>query len=112
MQKMPPTFYRPVYYASRQLLIAEKNYSTTECEALGMIYSITKFRHYLLGRKFMFHVDHLTLIYLVSKQALTDRLARWMLRLQEFDFEIQHRPQLQHAITDHLSLLEIREALN
>ena len=46
----------------------KESYSTTECEALGMIYSITKFRHYLLGRKFTFHVDHSALLYLVNKQ--------------------------------------------
>ena len=32
-----------------------------------MIYSINKFHHYLLGKKFTFHVDHATLLYLVSK---------------------------------------------
>ena len=38
-----------------------------EREALGMIYNITKFRHYLLCRKFTFHFDHSVLLYLVSK---------------------------------------------
>ena len=51
-----------------------------------MIYNIGKFRHYLLGRKFTFHVDHAALLYLVEKQTLTGKLARWMLLLQEFDF--------------------------
>ena len=92
MQKTPPNWYQPVYYASQRLSIAEKNYSTTEHEALGMVYNITKFRHYLLGRKFTFHVDHSTLVYLINKESLTGRLARWMLLLQEFDFQIHHRP--------------------
>ena len=109
MQCTPPTWYRPVYYASRRLSTAEKNYSTTEREALGMIYSINKFRHYLLGRKFTFHVDHSALLYLVNKQALTGRLARWMLLLQKFDFQIQHRPEVQHAVADYLSRLESGE---
>ena len=86
MQCTPPNWYRPVYYTSRRLLAAEKNYSTTERETLGMVYSITKFWHYLLGRKFTFHVDHLALIYLVNKQGLTGRLARWILLLQELIF--------------------------
>ena len=88
MQLTAPNWYRPVYYSSRKLSTAERNYSTTEREALGMIYSINKFRHYLLSKKLIFHVDHATLLYLVSKQALTGELARFMLLLQEFDFDI------------------------
>ena len=60
-----------MYYASRHLSAAEKNYSTTKREALRMVYNINKFWHYLLGRKFTFHVDHSTLLYLVNKQALS-----------------------------------------
>ena len=95
MQLTEPNSYRPVCYASRKLSTTERNYSTTEREALGMIYSVNKFHHYLLGRKFVFHVDHATLLYLVLKQFLTCKLARWVL-LQEFQFEIQHRPGAQH----------------
>ena len=75
MHRTPPNWFHPVYDTSRRLSQAEKNYSTTEKEALGMIYSISKFRHYLLGRKFTFHVDHSALLYLVNKQALKGRLA-------------------------------------
>ena len=109
MQLTEPKWYRPVYYASRKLSQEERNYSTTEREALGMIYNVTKFRHYLLGRKFSFHVDHSALLYLVSKASLTGKLARWTLLLQEFEFEIFHRPGIQHAVADYLSRLESGE---
>ena len=95
-----------MYYASHKLSTAERNYSTTEREALGMIYKINKFRHYLVGLKFTFHVDHAALLYLVEKQALIDKLARWMLLLQEFEFTIQHRPGAEHAVADFLSQLD------
>ena len=88
MQCTPPNWYRPVFYASQRLSATEKNYSTTKREALGMVYNINKLWHYLFGRKFTFHVDHSAILYLVNKQALTGRLARWMLLLQEFDFQI------------------------
>ena len=76
-----------------------------------MTYSITKFQQYLLNRKFTFYVDHSALLYLVHKQALTGRLAQWMLLLQEFDFDIQHRPRVQHAIANYLSRLESWEPM-
>ena len=110
MQLYEDNWYRPVYYASRRLSKAEKNYSTTEREALGMIYSVNKFRHYLLGKKFTFHVDHSALLYLISKASLTGKLARWTLLLQEFEFDIVHRPGAQHAVADYLSRLESGEA--
>mgnify|MGYP007132928434 CR=1 FL=1 len=84
----------------------ERNYSTTELEALGMIYNVNKFQHNLLGRKFIFHVDHAALLYLVSKQSLTGKLARWMLLLQEFEFKIQYRPGTPHAVADYPSHIE------
>ena len=59
-----------------------------------MIYSVNRFHHYLLGRKFTFHVDHSALLYLVSKQSLTCKLARWTLLLQEFECDIVHRPRV------------------
>jgi hypothetical protein len=71
-----------------------------------MIYSVTKFRHYLLGKRFTFHVDHSALVYLVSKASLTGKLARWAVLLQEYEFNIVHRPGAQHAVADYLSHLE------
>ena len=56
MQEKIRGWYRPIYYASRMLTMAERNYSVTEMEALGMIYSLNKFRHYLLSNRVMFHV--------------------------------------------------------
>ena len=102
MQLSEPSWYRLVYYISRKLSVVERNYSTTERETLGMIYSINKFRQYLLGKKFTFHVVHSALLYLVSKQELIGKLARWMLLLQEFEFDILHRPGVQHEVANYL----------
>jgi hypothetical protein len=95
----------PIYYASRQLIPAERNYTVTEREALGMIYSVQKFRHYLLGYPFVFHVDHDALKYMVNKPQLSGRIARWVLLLQEFEFTVEVRPGKKHGNADHLSRL-------
>lgn len=95
-----------MYDASRMLSNVEKNYSTIEREALGMIYYVNKFCHYLLGNKFVFHVDHQALVYLVNKPNLVGKLVRWMMLLQEFDFTILGS---EHTIVDFLSRIDSGE---
>ena len=93
----------PVYYASRQMSPAEKKYTTTECEALAVIYACKKFRHYLLGYRIVFHTDHDSLQYLVNKPDLSGRIARWILLLQEFNYEVVVKPGKANANADYLS---------
>ena len=55
-------------------------------------------------------MDHYALLYLVSKQELIGKLARWTLLLQKFEFDILHRLGVQHVVADYLSQLEWGEA--
>jgi hypothetical protein len=100
----------PVYYASRQMSPAERNYTTTERnytttkrEALAVVYSCKKFRHYLLGYKVIFHTDHDSLKYLVNKPDLSGRIARWILLLQEFNYEVIIKSGKANSNADYLS---------
>ena len=47
MQAKIKNWFRPIYYASKMLTSTERNYSVTEREALGMVFALQKFRHYL-----------------------------------------------------------------
>ena len=58
-----------MYNASKALTKTKKNYSTTEREALGMIYAMGKFMHYLIGSTFVSHVDHNALVYIVKRNS-------------------------------------------
>ena len=93
----------PIYFASRRFSQAEQAYTTTEREALGMIFAVQNFRHYLLGNSFVFYVDHQALLYLINKVIILGRLARWMLLLQEFDYKIIHKLGRNHFGVDFLS---------
>ena len=106
MQERTIGYLQPIYYASNSMTKTEKNYNTIEREALGIIYAVAKFRHYLLGNKFVLHVDHQALVYIVNKASLVGKMARWMLILQEFYFVIQHTPGNENAVADFLSRLE------
>ncbi len=56
-----------IVYASRVLNKAQQNYSTTERKVFLMVFALHEFKHYLLGNKFVFYVNHMALDYLVNK---------------------------------------------
>ena len=71
-----------------------------------MVYAFEKFRAYLLGTKVIVHTDHAALRYLMAKKDAKPRLIRWVLLLQEFDFEVKDRKGCENQVDDHLSRLE------
>jgi hypothetical protein len=41
-----------------------------------MVYALHKFKHFLLGNKFIFYVNHMALVYLINKPQLSGRIAK------------------------------------
>lgn len=97
---------RVIAYFSRVLSKAEKNYCITRRELLAIVDSLKSFRHYLLGRKFIIRTDHISLRWLMSFRDLEGQLARWLEKLQEYDFEVVHRKGVAHKNADGLSRRE------
>ena len=64
----------PIYYASKALNVAQRNYTVTEQELLAVVYAFEKFRSYLLGAKVIVHTDHAALRYLMAKKDAKPRL--------------------------------------
>ncbi|KAI4899348.1 hypothetical protein NFI96_008696 [Prochilodus magdalenae] len=92
-----------VAYASHTLYKLEKPYSTTEKECLGVIWALEHFRPYIEGLPVTVYTDHSSLKWLMSRPNPTGRLARWCLRLQDFDIRIIHKPGAQNQVPDALS---------
>ena len=57
-----------VYYASKTLNEAQRNYTTTEKELLAVVYSLDKFHAYLVGSDIIIFTDHSALKYLLTKK--------------------------------------------
>ena len=96
-----------VYYASKTLNEAKRNYTTTEKELLAVVYALDKFRSYLIGSDIVIFTDHLALKYLLTKQNSKARLIRGVMLLQEFNIQIRDKKGVENIVTDHLSRLTI-----
>ncbi|CAM8978287.1 unnamed protein product [Rhodiola kirilowii] len=92
-----------IYYASRTLDTAQRNYSTTEKELLAVEFALEKFRAYLLGAKVIVFSDHAAIRYLMKKKEAKPRLIRWILLLQEYDVEIRDKKGIENTVADHFS---------
>jgi len=81
---------RVIMYASRTLNPNEKKYQTYEQECLALVWAVELFRQYIRNYKTVVRTDCSALAWLKSKKE-GSRVMRWIMRLQEFDLDIQHR---------------------
>ena len=78
----------PIGVWSRSLNPAEKNYSVGEKECLAIVWTVQLLRLYLEGIHFDLYTDHQVLRWILSGSDHSGRLARWQLRLLEFDITV------------------------
>ncbi|GBM14276.1 Retrovirus-related Pol polyprotein from transposon 297 [Araneus ventricosus] len=101
---------RVIAYFSKSLGKPERNYCVIRKELLAIVKSIEHFHHYLYGRKFLLRTDHASLRWLLNFKEPEGQIARWIQRLQEYDFEIQHRKGTSHGNADALSRRPCKES--
>ena len=94
---------RVVAYYSRSLSSSERNYCTTRRELLAIVDAIRHFHHFLYGTDFFIRTDHAALKWLRSLKDPEGQLARWLTRMEQYQFTVQHRPGTKHINADCLS---------
>jgi len=67
------------------------------------VYFLKQFKQYLLGRNFTIRTDHAALTWLRRTPEPIGQNARWLEQMEEYDFQIVHRPGTQHGNADALS---------
>ena len=97
-----------IAYASRLLSKQERNYCVTRKELLAVVTFLQHFRPYLIWSLFTIRTDHSALTWLQNFKQPEGQLARWLEKLQEFQFTIVHRPGRAHANADALSRQPVR----
>ncbi|GKE26728.1 putative reverse transcriptase domain-containing protein [Tanacetum coccineum] len=95
-----------IAYASRQLKIHEKNYTTHDLELGAVVFALKMWRHYLYGTKCVVFTDHKSLQHILDQKELNMRQRRWLELLSDYDCEIRYHPGKANVVADALSRKE------
>ena len=101
----------PVGFFSRALSGSERNYGAYELEMYAVVRAMEHFRMFLVGKSFLLRTDHAALAKLLRRDLPpTSRVERWILRLSEYTFRIEHQPGKDNVMADVLSRLPFASA--
>ena len=67
------------------------------------MHALIKFRQYLAGNKFVVKTDHNSLRYFLTLKDLNERQQKWVIKIQEFDFDIEYVKGKNNVVADALS---------
>ncbi|GJV10610.1 putative reverse transcriptase domain-containing protein [Tanacetum coccineum] len=95
-----------IAYASRQLKIHEKNYTTHDLELGAVVFALKIWRHYLYGTKSVIYTDHKCLLHIFSQKELNMRQRRWIELFSDYDYEIRYHLGKANVVADALSRKE------
>jgi hypothetical protein len=108
VHKMEDGTERPVIMGSRTMQPHERRYAQIDKEALAIMFGLKKFRQYLVGREFVIFTDHKPLLGIFGRnkpipEMVSNRMLRWALCLNSFDYDLRYRPGKNMGNADSLS---------
>ncbi|GJX36739.1 putative reverse transcriptase domain-containing protein [Tanacetum coccineum] len=95
-----------IAYASRQLKIHEKNYTTHDLELGAVVFALKALRHYMYGTKSVIYTDHKSLQHIFDQKELNMRQRRWIELFSDYECEIRYHPGKANVVADALSRKE------
>ncbi|GJU99821.1 putative reverse transcriptase domain-containing protein [Tanacetum coccineum] len=79
-----------IAYASRQLKIHKKNYTTHDLELGVVVFALKMWRHYLYRTRCTVFTDHKSLQHILDQKDLNMRQRRWLELLSDYDCDIRY----------------------
>ena len=93
----------PIAFFSKALGPKAQAQSIYEKEAMAILESLRKWRHYLLGNQLVIKTDQRSLKYLSNQRLLEGIQHKLILKLLEFDFSIEYKQGKENVVADALS---------
>nr|GEY57492.1 putative reverse transcriptase domain-containing protein [Tanacetum cinerariifolium] len=91
-----------IAYASKQLKIHEKNYTTYDLELGAVVFALKILRHYLYRIKSVIYTDHKSLQRIFSQKELNMRKRHWIELFSDYDCEIRYHPSKENVVANAL----------
>nr|GFD17221.1 putative reverse transcriptase domain-containing protein [Tanacetum cinerariifolium] len=88
-----------IAYASRQLKIHEKNYTTYDLELEAVVFALKMWRHYLYGTRCIVFTDHNSLQHILDQKELNMRQRHWLELLTDYDCDIRKANVVANALS-------------
>ncbi|GKF65417.1 putative reverse transcriptase domain-containing protein, partial [Tanacetum coccineum] len=89
-----------ISYASRQLKIYKKNYTTYDLEFGVVVFALKIWRHYMYGTKSVTYTDHKILHHIFSQKELHMRQRRWIELFSDYDYKIRYLTGKANVVAD------------
>nr|GEV54428.1 putative reverse transcriptase domain-containing protein [Tanacetum cinerariifolium] len=91
-----------IAYASKQLKIYEKNYTTYDLELGAVVFTLKIWRHYLYEMNNVIYTDHKSLQHIFNQKELNTRQRHWIELFSDYDSEIHYHPGKANVVADAL----------
>nr|GFB16892.1 putative reverse transcriptase domain-containing protein [Tanacetum cinerariifolium] len=95
-----------IAYASQQVKVHERNYTTHDLELGSVVFALKIWRHYLYRTRCTVFTDHKILQHILDQKDLNMRQRHWLELLSDYDCDIRYHPGKANVVADALSRKE------